>query len=172
MPSIKTIIKGVGKKIISVFKPKRKKAAARSKGKAGYGKQKPKYKKSVKRIGKAKKAAKPLKPKTRIGRKERAATRTYKPTASKEKADALPFTGRISTDVDNLVDIVNENGKIRTGALAKSMKVDEKQIEKWARILEENKLIKIHYLAMGKPELRSINYEVGRQRKKGPAGGK
>lgn len=64
----------------------------------------------------------------------------------------------IETKPDMLYRMVNLRGKVSVAESAKIFGVVEKQIESWALVLEEHKLIKIHYPAFGKPVLFSLEY--------------
>lgn len=61
---------------------------------------------------------------------------------------------KIKTSFDQLLELVIEKGSIKIPDAAKKLRVKDKQIEEWARILEEHDLIEIHYPAFGKPFLK------------------
>lgn len=64
-----------------------------------------------------------------------------------------PASG-ITTEIDDMLQMVSEKRKIKIDRMAKSLKVSEDQIQDWAKILEEQGLVRIHYPAIGKPEIR------------------
>lgn len=61
---------------------------------------------------------------------------------------------RIETPLDELLELVIDKGSIKLADAAKKFKVKERQIEEWARILEEHELIEVHYPTIGKPVLK------------------
>jgi CBS domain-containing protein len=68
---------------------------------------------------------------------------------SKEK-----ISKTISTTIDKMLEIVERKGAIDIKSLSKILEVSPEVIEEWAKILEENGLIKLEYPALGKPILR------------------
>ena len=52
-----------------------------------------------------------------------------------------------------LLDLVEKNEHISISNASKKLKVTKKVIEKWARILEENNLLKVVYPVIGEPIL-------------------
>jgi hypothetical protein len=60
----------------------------------------------------------------------------------------------VKTQLDQLTDLIMEKGSIKIPEAAKKLKLKEKQIEEWAKMLEEHDLIEIHYPAFGKPILK------------------
>lgn len=72
-----------------------------------------------------------------------------------EHAETVTGSARsMETPIDKLLEIVTMKGSVRIDQAARAFKVKEKQIDEWARILEEHNLIEIHYPAMGKPILK------------------
>lgn len=69
----------------------------------------------------------------------------------------------ITTNLDLLLEIVNGMGKVKTDCLADALKLEEKDVQKLAGILEDNNLIEIHYSAFGNPELRKIEAKNDQQ---------
>jgi len=63
---------------------------------------------------------------------------------------------KIKTDLDKIVQIVNENGSVSIGEIAKLLGLKENQVEEWGTILEDHELLKLHYPPIGKPVLRKI----------------
>lgn len=59
----------------------------------------------------------------------------------------------ITTKIDDLYNLVLTRRTLRIEEASKSLGVAETEIEKWAKILEENKLIEIFYPAFGKIKL-------------------
>jgi hypothetical protein len=55
--------------------------------------------------------------------------------------------------IDSLFEIISKDGRIRSDEAAWQMNVHDVQIQEWAKILEENELIEIKKLPMGKIEL-------------------
>ena len=83
---------------------------------------------------KKEKAKKPEKPKPAV---KRAGLRTI---------DHILY---VETAVDKLLRMVREKGKVRMKEAAKAFGVPKEQIEEWADILEEHKLILVHYPPLG-----------------------
>jgi hypothetical protein len=61
--------------------------------------------------------------------------------------------GKYETDLDLIYKIVEEKGSIKISSLAKQLNVNSKKIEEWANILESYSILKVHYPAIGEPEL-------------------
>lgn len=61
---------------------------------------------------------------------------------------------KIKTSLDQILELVMEKGSIKIPDAAKKLRVKDKQVEEWARILEEHDLIEIHYPTFGKPFLK------------------
>ena len=62
--------------------------------------------------------------------------------------------GTYETEIDAVYKEVKEKGKIRIDEIAKKWNVASELVQEWAKILEEHKLVQIHYPAFGSPELR------------------
>jgi len=62
----------------------------------------------------------------------------------------------IETDFDVLYKLVLEKNKVKISEVAKMFKIDKKKAEEWVQILDERDLVRIHYPAMGEPEIRKI----------------
>lgn len=60
----------------------------------------------------------------------------------------------IQTDIDRLLNLLEEGKSISVLDLAKKLKVKIEQVEKWAKILEEHGLIEIEYPIIGLPRLK------------------
>ncbi|MBW2983804.1 hypothetical protein KY361_01710 [Candidatus Woesearchaeota archaeon] len=68
--------------------------------------------------------------------------------------------GRYETYLDALHRMVEKSGKVKLSVMAKYFGVDRKKIEDWAAILEEHDLLKLHYPAVGEPELIKIKIDT------------
>ncbi|MBI5061053.1 MAG: hypothetical protein HZB67_01965 [Candidatus Aenigmarchaeota archaeon] len=73
--------------------------------------------------------------------------------AKKSKSQTPEEPASLKTTVDELYDIIVKTKGIRLDHAAKKFHVPEAKIEEWAKILEENGLIEIHYPPIGKPTL-------------------
>ena len=60
----------------------------------------------------------------------------------------------IETKIDQLIKIVEKDGSIPIPILSRELKVHPEQIERWARILEEQGILEIIYPPIGPPKLR------------------
>jgi len=77
-------------------------------------------------------------------------------------AEAIRYTkpsNRITTAIDDMLQMVSEKKSVSIDRLAKALRVPEPEIEEWAAILEEQGLVSMHYPAFGKPEVR-----IGREK--------
>jgi hypothetical protein len=71
-------------------------------------------------------------------------------------------TGKIETAIDKLYQLVQKYKKLKIDdELARRIGVSRSQIEGWALILEEHKLVELHYPAIGEPEIRAIDEKKG-----------
>jgi hypothetical protein len=61
---------------------------------------------------------------------------------------------KIQTSMDALLDLVAAKGSIKLSAAAKKLKVKEKDVEEWARVLEEHDLLEVRYPTFGSPMLK------------------
>ena len=61
---------------------------------------------------------------------------------------------KVQTSMDALLDLIGEKGSIKLSAAAKKLKVKEKDVEEWARVLEEHELIEVRYPTFGSPILK------------------
>jgi hypothetical protein len=87
---------------------------------------------------------------------EKAGTEDEKITRAKES---------VKTPIDDLYNAIMALGKLRVDLAAKQFNVPENRVEEWAKILEENGLIEIHYPAIGKPSLTTITKKEEKQQK-------
>ncbi len=60
----------------------------------------------------------------------------------------------IITNLDLILEIINQLGEVRLDYMAEALKLGEKEAEKLANILENNNLIEISYPSFGKPKLK------------------
>jgi hypothetical protein len=58
--------------------------------------------------------------------------------------------------VDSLFELISSKGKIRSDEAAWQMNVHDLQVQEWAKILEENEMIEIKKLPLGRMELVKI----------------
>jgi len=72
----------------------------------------------------------------------------------------------IETGADKLLHLVDSNKKISIQKIANELKLDYVLIEEWAKILEEHKLIELHYPLFGKPALMVVGYREERKKNK------
>jgi|WetSurMetagenome_2_1015567.scaffolds.fasta_scaffold05018_4 hypothetical protein len=71
-------------------------------------------------------------------------------------------TGKIETAIDKLYQLVQKYKRLKIDdELARRIGVSRSQIEGWALILEEHKLVELHYPAIGEPEIRAIEEKKG-----------
>lgn len=75
----------------------------------------------------------------------------------KEKREIEPKKSKVKefleTDVDKLYELTREKGILKVKDAAKSLGIDSEQVEEWARILEEHKLVRLRYPPVGDPVL-------------------
>ncbi len=74
-----------------------------------------------------------------------------------------PSSG-ITTEIDDMLQLVSEKKKVKVNVLAKRFSVSEERIQEWAGILEDQGLVRMHYPAIGKPEVR-IGTEKNEEKK-------
>jgi len=60
----------------------------------------------------------------------------------------------IETDLDKLVNFVNQVEVIKLSTAAKLFNISLKKAEEWAKILDGHDLVRLHYPGIGEPELR------------------
>jgi len=73
---------------------------------------------------------------------------------------------RIETQIDKLYRMVRERGKIRISEAAENLGVSEDTVREWGEILEEHKLIEVHYPIAGKPSLGIRRLKLPRAKRK------
>ncbi len=59
----------------------------------------------------------------------------------------------VQTDIDKLYELVKSKGIVKTGEASKKFGIESDQVERWGRVLEEHKLVKLHYPPVGEPVL-------------------
>ncbi len=77
--------------------------------------------------------------------------------------------GTYETQIDAVYKAVKEKGKISIDEIAKQWKVRQELVQEWAKILEEHKLVQIHYPALGSPELRMYEEKKSSEEQKSEA---
>lgn len=70
------------------------------------------------------------------------------------KVGQLLHLGAYETEIDALYQWVTQKRAIRIKEIARRFKVPEELVQEWAKILEEHKLISIHYPSFGSPILK------------------
>jgi ribosomal protein S25 len=60
----------------------------------------------------------------------------------------------IETDFDALYNMILARRRVTISDIAGMFRIDKKMAEDWMQILEDHDLAKIHYPAMGEPEIR------------------
>ena len=56
--------------------------------------------------------------------------------------------------MDRLYDTIKKRGAVKLSEVSGGFKINKKQAEEWANILEKYGLIEIYYPVLGEPELR------------------
>jgi hypothetical protein len=59
----------------------------------------------------------------------------------------------LETDVDKLYELTKDKGIVKVKDAAKILGINNDQVEEWARILEEHKLVRLRYPPVGEPVL-------------------
>ena len=62
----------------------------------------------------------------------------------------------LETNADRLLKMVNRKGELKISEAAKSFGISESKIEEWGNILEEHKLVRMHYSPIGDPKIISL----------------
>ncbi len=140
------------KKLINKSRKKVKKSFNKNKGKKSKASEKETKKRSGKRLSnrKSKKSSKPSKNFNSQYKKPKHA----KKKRSKVIKIDLSHLGAYETELDKLLEEVNEREKISVRQVAKAFEVPKSLVEYWARILEQKGLITLHYPLIGSPKLR------------------
>ena len=63
---------------------------------------------------------------------------------------------KLETDIDKLLAMVKTEGSLKFCEAAKRFDVPESRMEKWAKILEEYKLVELHYPPIGDPVIKIV----------------
>jgi hypothetical protein len=74
-----------------------------------------------------------------------------------KKITSTKLSGAYVTDFDRFYDFIIKNENIRIPKLCARFKITKKQVEEWARILEDRGLIEVHYPLFGSPRLKCVN---------------
>jgi len=74
-------------------------------------------------------------------------------TKTEESISEIPLN-HIETDIDKLIEIIDEKKTVGLEYLSKSLKISVDRLENWAKILEDRGLIEIEYPIIGLPKLR------------------
>lgn len=69
---------------------------------------------------------------------------------------------KIETGADKLYEMVKQKGSVRLSEAAKELGVSEETVIKWGEILEEHRMIELHYPMAGKPRLGIIKTKLRR----------
>jgi len=64
--------------------------------------------------------------------------------------------GAYVTEFDRFYDFIIKNEDVQLSKMSAKFKLTKKQVEEWARILEDGGLIKVHYPLFGSPRLRCV----------------
>lgn len=67
----------------------------------------------------------------------------------------------LETDVDKLYELVRDKGILKVNDASKKLGIEIENVERWGRILEEHKLIKLHYPPIGEPVLILKKFKSG-----------
>ncbi|UCC91314.1 MAG: hypothetical protein JSV39_03285 [Candidatus Aenigmatarchaeota archaeon] len=59
----------------------------------------------------------------------------------------------VQTDIDKLYEFVRNKGVVKIGEASKKFGIETDKVEGWGRVLEEHKLVKLHYPPVGEPVL-------------------
>jgi hypothetical protein len=66
----------------------------------------------------------------------------------------------IETDFDILYKLVLSKEKVKLSEITKLFSISKEKAEQWIQILDERGLVKIHYPAMGEPEVHTANVKT------------
>lgn len=65
----------------------------------------------------------------------------------------------IETDIDKLMEIIDEKKVVSIDYLSKTLKISVERLESWAKLLEDRGLIEIEYPIIGLPKLRKKEWK-------------
>jgi hypothetical protein len=103
------------------------------------------------------------KTRTKITKKPEKKTSGHSDVKHKDSDGKIPY---LETSIDKFYRLVKERKDINFYDAATEYGVTKDQIASWARILEDHKLVKVHYPVFGSPVIFSIE-EKGNQKKGG-----
>jgi len=69
----------------------------------------------------------------------------------------------IETDVDKLVNIISQKGKVSIKEAGKKLGIKASQVEEWAKVLEEHGLVKMVYPFIGEPRVELVAIPVDKK---------
>lgn len=72
----------------------------------------------------------------------------------------------LETNIDKFLLLVKEKGSIKFADAAKKFSVSDKIIEEWGKILEDCKLVNLHYPPIGDPTIKIMTVKHGKKKKK------
>ncbi len=72
-------------------------------------------------------------------------------TKPKRKKSRAKVKTHLETNIDRLYELVRKKGFVKVAEVSKELGIDKDQIEEWGRILEDHKLLKLHYPPVGDP---------------------
>lgn len=70
---------------------------------------------------------------------------------SRKKEAPKEVKSRVETNIDRLYELIRDKGILKSNVAAKKLKIDNEMIEEWGRVLEDHKLVKMHYPPIGEP---------------------
>ncbi len=71
---------------------------------------------------------------------------------------------QLETNIDLLLKLVKEKGSVKFSEATKKFNVSEDKIEEWGKILEEYKLVRLHYPPIGIPLLKILKEKHGKKK--------
>jgi hypothetical protein len=100
-------------------------------------------------------------------KKEEPKKEIAKAHATNKNLKLKEFIGPYDTELDILYKLVEQEGMLKFSALTKYFKVDGKKIEEWAQILEENKMVEVHYPPVGEAQIKKVvEHEIKNSKEK------
>ena len=73
---------------------------------------------------------------------------------------------KLETDIDKLLAMVKDKGSLKFAGAAKEFQVTPERIEEWGKILEQYKLVKLHYPPIGDPTIKIFKDKKKHAKKK------
>lgn len=89
--------------------------------------------------------------------KKKAETKTADKTG---KQTSVYVDEEIETDVDKLYEMVRDKGIVKLREASKRLGIESDRVEEWGRVLEDHKLIKLHYPPVGEPVMILKKFKV------------